>query len=199
MEKNGSLQKILWAWKHTLNCILTNKPSQLYNETTALNISVDFITLKWITKITSFTISETERLLNKIDRLPLHPRFKLELYAEYLLPKISWHLTIADINITWVKQSLNMLCHNKFREWLEIRARSTLDILFQAKSKFGLNIIDVSNEIHPVPNDPKKETKKLYNPLISASSSAIQASTLTYCMIDTLVQNTLQKLNDKIK
>ena len=45
----------------------------------------------------------------------------------------------ADINITWVKQSLDMICHNKFREWLEILANSTLDILFQAKSKFGLN------------------------------------------------------------
>ncbi len=54
----------------------------------------------------NWLVSETERLLEKIDQLPLHPRFKLELYAKYLLPKISWHLTIADINITWVKQSL---------------------------------------------------------------------------------------------
>ena len=91
-------------------------------------------------------LSETERLLEKIDLLPLHPRFKLELYGKYLLPKISWHLTIADINITWVKQTLDMICHNKFRSWLEIPANRTLDILLQAKSKFGLNIIDISTK-----------------------------------------------------
>ena len=52
----------------------------------------------------------------------------------------------ADINITWVKQTLDMICHNKFRNWLEISANRTLDILLQAKSKFGLNIIDISTK-----------------------------------------------------
>ena len=82
-------------------------------------------------------LSETERL-EKIDLLPSHLRFKLELYGKYLLPKISWHLTIADINITWVKQTLDMICHNTFRSWLEVSANGTLDILLQAKSKFVL-------------------------------------------------------------
>ena len=68
------------------------------------------------------------------------------MYGKYVLPKISWHLTIADINITWVKQTLDMICHNKFRSWLEIPANGTLDILLQAKSKFGLNIIDISTK-----------------------------------------------------
>ena len=48
-------------------------------------------------------LSKTERLLEKIDLLPLHQRFKLELYGKYHLPKISWDHMIADINITWVK------------------------------------------------------------------------------------------------
>ena len=82
-------------------------------------------------------ISETEDILEKIDRLPLHPKFKLQLYMKYLLPKISWHLTIADIDKTWVKQTLDMICHNKFRAWLEIPPCGTLDILFLSKSKFG--------------------------------------------------------------
>ncbi|CAB3997967.1 Hypothetical predicted protein [Paramuricea clavata] len=37
-----------------------------------------------------------------------------------------------------------MMCHNQFREWLEIPPCGTLDILLLAKSKFGLNIIDIS-------------------------------------------------------
>ena len=87
---------------------------------------------------------ETEEILGKIDRLALHPKFKLQLYMKYLLPKISWHLTIADIDKTWVRQTLDMMCHNKFRAWLEIPPCGTLDILLLAKSKFGLNIIDIS-------------------------------------------------------
>ena len=63
---------------------------------------------------------ETEEILGKIDRLALHPKFKLQLYMKYLLPKISWHLTIADIDKTWVRQTLDMMCHNQFRAWLEI-------------------------------------------------------------------------------
>ena len=91
-------------------------------------------------------LSVTERLLEKIDLLPLHPRCKLELYGKYVLPKISWHLTIIDINITWVKQTLDMIYHNTFRSWFEIPANGTLDILLQAKPKFGLNIIDISTK-----------------------------------------------------
>ena len=135
-------------------------------------------------------LSETERLLEKIDLLPLHPRFKLELYGKYLLPKISWHLTIADINITWVKQTLDMICHNKFRSWLEIPANGTLDILLQAKSKFGLNIIDISTkhtqcqiilrnklknskccDIRSVHNDTSKDTNIQYDRYLSAKEA----------------------------
>ena len=93
------------------------------------------------------SLSETERLLEKIDLLPLHSRFKLELYGRHILSKISWHLTIGDINITcMVKQTLDMICHNKFRSWLETPTNGTLDIRLQAKSKFGLNIIDISTK-----------------------------------------------------
>ena len=79
-------------------------------------------------------LSESERLLEKIDLVPLHPRFKLELHGKYLLSKISWHLTIADINIIRVKQTLHLICHNNFSSWLGIPTIGTLDILLQAKS-----------------------------------------------------------------
>ncbi len=80
-----------------------------------------------------------------------------------------------------------MICHNKFREWLEIPANGTLDILFQAKSKFGLNIIDVSTkftqcqvllgnklknsqccDIRSVYNDTSKYTNTQYDRYLSA-------------------------------
>ena len=83
-------------------------------------------------------------ILNKVDQLPLHPKYKLELYQFYLMSKVAWHLTITDTEKTWIKENLNNLCHNKLRRGLEIPSNGTLDIIFPAKSKFGLNIIDVS-------------------------------------------------------
>ena len=49
-------------------------------------------------------------ILTDIDKLPLHPKHKIELYSKYLLSKISWDLTVADLGITWVKQNLDNIC-----------------------------------------------------------------------------------------
>ena len=87
-----------------------------------------------------------ENVLNKIDTLPLHPKFKLEIYQKYLLSKISWHLRIADIGKTWLKEMLDTLRHNRTRRWLEMPANGILDIVLLAISKFGLNIVDISTK-----------------------------------------------------
>ena len=74
----------------------------------------------------------------------MHTKHKLDLYNRYLLSKISWHLTIVDLTETWVKEVLGNKCHNAFRRWLEIPANDTVDIIMLSKSKFGLNIVDLS-------------------------------------------------------
>ena len=89
-------------------------------------------------------IEEVEDILSIIGKLPLHLKHKLDLYNRYLLSKISWHLTIADLTETWVKEVLDNKCHNAFRRWLEIPANGTVDIIMLSNSKFGLNIVDVS-------------------------------------------------------
>ena len=89
-------------------------------------------------------IEEVEDILSIIGKFPLRPEHKLDLYNRYLLSKISWHLTIADLTETWVKEVLDNKCHNAFRRWLEIPANDTVDIVMLSKSKFGLNIVDVS-------------------------------------------------------
>ena len=42
-------------------------------------------------------IYKTNELLDTIDKLPLHRKNKIMLYQRYVLSKISWHLTIADL------------------------------------------------------------------------------------------------------
>ena len=79
-------------------------------------------------------------IMSKIDLLPLHPRFKLQLYNRYLLPKISWHLTVADLTKTWVSENLDNLVEKHFRSWLDLPISGTLSNIFLPHKKFGLNL-----------------------------------------------------------
>ena len=45
-------------------------------------------------------------LLKEIDSLPLHPKDKLLLYSRFVLSKVSWHFTGADLSKTWVAKTL---------------------------------------------------------------------------------------------
>ena len=90
-------------------------------------------------------ISKTNELLDTIDKLPLHLKNKIMLYQRYVLSKISWHLTIADLPITWVKQNLDNIASKFIRTWLEIPVAGTLNIIRQSKNKFGLGIILISD------------------------------------------------------
>ena len=55
-------------------------------------------------------------IMKRIDDLPLHPKNKMLIYQRYVLSKLSWNLTIADIDITWVKQSLD----NTVNQYVEV-------------------------------------------------------------------------------
>ena len=66
--------------------------------------------------------------MKRIDDLPLHPKNKLLIYNRYVLFKLCWYLTIADIGMTWVKQSLDSTVNQYVRCWLEIPIAGTLDI-----------------------------------------------------------------------
>ena len=125
-------------------------PKLFVNIITALKENESF---KYLGRYYNFNMSNKnhkkilieEDILSIIGKLPLHPKHKLDIYNRYLLSKISWHLTIADLTETWVKEVLDNKCHNAFRRWLEIPANCTVDIIMLSKSnKFGLNIVDVS-------------------------------------------------------
>ena len=54
-------------------------------------------------------INQAKDILTKIDALPLHHKNKIRLYSRYLLSKVSWHLTVADLTKTWVEENLDSL------------------------------------------------------------------------------------------
>ena len=82
--------------------------------------------------------------MEKIDGLDVHPKNKLSIYQRYVLSKISWHLTVTNISITWVKENLDNMVRNYVRSWLELPVSGTLKIAALSRGKYGLNFIDVS-------------------------------------------------------
>ena len=58
--------------------------------------------------------SVAEELMPDIDKTPLHPRNKL-LYNRYILSKISWNLTVANLTKTWVIESIDSVINQYIR------------------------------------------------------------------------------------
>ena len=83
-------------------------------------------------------IQLTNDILIKIDSLPLHPRNKMLLYSRYLHTRLSWDLTVADIDKTWIVNNIENICTQFIRRWLEISL---------SREKFGLEVADVSTKL----------------------------------------------------
>ena len=90
--------------------------------------------------------SNITKLLTDIDLKSLHPKNKIVIYSRYVLSKLSWHLTIADLFKTWVSENLNPIVNQHIRKWLEIPISGTLSNVYLNRNKFGLNIIPPSTK-----------------------------------------------------
>ena len=80
-------------------------------------------------------------LMTQIDRIPCHPKNKLLLYHRFVLSKLSWHFTIANLGKTWVVENVDNLVTSYIRQWLELPISATLSTLILPKSKYGINFI----------------------------------------------------------
>ena len=80
-------------------------------------------------------------LMNKIDSLSCHPKSKLLIYYQFVLSKLSCHLTVADLRKTWIAQNLDNIVTKYIRQWLDILISATLSTLVLKKSKYGVNLI----------------------------------------------------------
>ena len=55
--------------------------------------------------------SSLREMLKVIDSLKIHPRNKILLFNQYILSKLSWALTVANLSKTWVCENLELACH----------------------------------------------------------------------------------------
>ena len=85
-------------------------------------------------------VETVEQCLQAIERLPLHPKWKILIYNRFVLSKISWDLTVSDLSVTWVKQNLDNVVSSFLGTVLEFPISGTLNIVTLTKSKYGLSI-----------------------------------------------------------
>ena len=79
-------------------------------------------------------------MLTNIDSLSILPKNKLILYQLYLLSKLSWHLTVANLAKTWVIENLDSITIRFTRQWLDLPIRATLSGIILPCNQFGLNL-----------------------------------------------------------
>ena len=116
-------------------------------------------------------LDTTDSLMSKINDLPCHPKNKLLLSHHFLLSKISWNLTIADISKTWIMDNLDSIVSNYIRQWLELPISVTLSSLIINISKYGISLVlqsvefiqcqtTIRNTLKSSPNNYIKEVWK---------------------------------------
>ena len=80
-------------------------------------------------------------MLKLIDSLRILPKYRLLLYQRYVLFKLSWHLTFANLSKTWVIENLDNVVVGSVRKWLDLSISATLSGISLPRNQFGLNLL----------------------------------------------------------
>ena len=79
--------------------------------------------------------------IDTIEHLPLHSRFKIMIITRYVYSKLRWHLTVNEIDSTWIKTNLDSLVLRFVRKWLQLHPGANTDHLRLTPKKFGLGLL----------------------------------------------------------
>ena len=80
-------------------------------------------------------------MMNLIDSLRILPKNRLLLYQRYVLSRLSWHLTVADLSKTWVIDNLDNVVVRFVRKWLDLPISGTLSGISLPRKNFSLNLL----------------------------------------------------------
>ena len=104
-------------------------------------------------------------MMIKIDSPPWYPRNKLLHCHHFVVSKLSWHLTIADLSKTWVVGNVDNIVLSYVMEWLELPINATFSYLILNKSRYGISLVLSST------NFVKFQTARPYNFLQTLKSN----------------------------
>ena len=152
-------------------------------------------------------LSKLKEYMDKIDMLDIHPKNKILIYQRYVLAKISWHLTVSKIPITWVKEHLDNMVSNYIRSWLELPVNGTLKITTLSKSKYGQNFINISTRFtqcqltfrKALKNSTNKNINKLYQVTNKGTNIVTDSYLSTRDAIKKIRSRTETEINEKLE
>ena len=84
--------------------------------------------------------AELTKYLEKIDLLPLHPKFKIEIVQKYIYSKFRWSFSIYPLTVTWITQNIDNNINRYVRKWLQIPISGNITLLSLPRKKLGMNI-----------------------------------------------------------
>ena len=96
------------------------------------------------------------------------------------------------------KRESRHFCHNRVRKWLEMPANGTLDIVLLAKSKFGLNIIDISTKHSQYQVALRNRLSKTVNEDVKYVYNSTKSNNLQYDRFKNCREVLKEIMNDKI-
>ena len=85
-------------------------------------------------------LSSLHDMLQTVDSLHIHPKNTLLLYHRYILSKVSWHLTVADLSKTWICEHLDNVVTKYIRQWLDFPISATSSAIILSHKNFGLSL-----------------------------------------------------------
>ena len=139
-------------WNKEVRHMLRPVPSKAYFEKNSLVPTVESNkSFKYLGRYFNFNMDNNDHistllstikdLMIKTDGLPSHPKFKLLPYHRFVLSKLSWHLTIADLSKTWVIDNLDNIVRSYVRKWLELPISAINSSLILNRSIYGINLV----------------------------------------------------------
>ena len=83
---------------------------------------------------------ELNKYLEKIDLLPLHPKFKIHIVQKYVYAKFRWRFSIYPLTETWITNNIDNNINRYIRKWLQIPISGNITHLRLPTKKLGMNL-----------------------------------------------------------
>jgi hypothetical protein len=132
-------------------------------------------------------VAKLSNLLKITTDLNIRPQMKLKIFDSYIVSQISFSLRVCNFTSTWVAESLDALCIQHIRKWIEAPISSCVsEWLISPKGRCGMGIPSLKNRFErltlskraSLKNSPNENIKDLWkesnNKNVNADSLLLQ-------------------------
>ena len=78
-------------------------------------------------------------MLHRVDQTPLTRQQKLRLYRVAVCPRLNWDLTVNNVPLSWIKETMEATATRYLKRWSGLARSADPSRLYLPQSKGGLN------------------------------------------------------------